>query len=189
MIHNYEKKPLLIWFGFLLSMYVATMLLGCKAKPIVSTDKTVQIERINSDSTSVTQTSKAIDDMLAVTIPPVQTSRKDCDSVCQLALDRSLSMLNITKQSGDIKYRLLYNKYTRLLTMQANIGQTENRATAVNKDRYFNTTRTVVTKIPVQFVPAFIKYSAWFGWLCAVCLVVWIIKKIYTIWLPKTSIT
>ena len=187
MISQSCKKPLIFWFGFLFYLLSATMLLGCKAKQKTITETTVDIQKFDKDSSNVVTINKAIDDHASITFPPVKTPMPECDSICDQVAQQYLGMINMVKQSGDISYSLLYDKYTRTLAMKAKIGETKTVTTRI----YYNITKTLdktkETKIPVRYTPDYMRYSAYFGWLAALFLIFRIVKKIYTLWLPKNS--
>jgi len=184
------KKALVWWFGALLMIAALTTMVRCAKPPMASTATSIDKAVLEShDRVKETDRNKEILDSLKMYIAKIQTGRPDCDSVCQVAVDRLLEQLNVQKMSGDNSYSLLYDKYTRLLTFAAKVGETKNEKEVIETLKTVTTTIYQTRTIPVKYVPDFWKYSAYLGWAAAVYLLYRIYNKVRSIWSPKNIIT
>ena len=132
---------------------IALILLASSCKTVQPINHVYNEKEINYDSifqAKSIEINKAIIDSLTIALGKVQTGRKDCDSVCQIALDNVLARLNIKKQSGDNAYDIRYDAATNTLYINNKIGATENKS----KIEYRNvgTIKTIYshTDIPVE---------------------------------------
>ncbi|SDZ90607.1 hypothetical protein SAMN05443667_101241 [Flavobacterium gillisiae] len=146
------KKAIAYFFSILIVLLFASVfLVSCKAKqPLRETsEKTV----INYDSiyrSKISIKNKAINDSLLIVIGKVKTERKECDSVCQIAIDRLLSQLNTKKTSGDNSYSVFYDPGKNTLNLNSVIGET--KSDTVTLFRYITKTITLSTHkdVPVE---------------------------------------
>ena len=184
--HLFEKVVMrLVWIAFfIIAMVAFGTMTSCRAKK-ETIDTTVISDSQSRDSSNVREINKAIDDKTSLYIPPVKTPQAECDSLCDEAVKNILKGLNFTKQSGSNEYSLLYNENTRLLTLLAKMGETKSETIKVTKVRTKTITRTITKKIPVRYVPDWIKWFAMFGGLSVAGIIAWLIYKAKTIWLPK----
>lgn len=124
--HKDFVRALIFWIAVLLIFLAGSeMLISCKAKkPLVET-KTVIID--NKELTKVKNElnrSKAINDSLFVLFGNIKTAKKECDSVCQEAVDRAMENVNNKKTSGGNNFGVYYDKYKKMLTAYANLEET-----------------------------------------------------------------
>lgn len=146
------KKAIAYFFSMLLILLFASMLLvSCRTKqPIRETTETAIINYDSIYRSKITTKNKAINDSLLVVIGKVKTERKECDSVCQIAIDRLLSQLNTKKTSGDNSYTVFYDPGKNTLNLNSHVGETKGDIETVF--RYI--TKTVYTSknkdVPVE---------------------------------------
>ena len=121
------KTALAYFFSMLMILLFASVLLvSCKSKQPL-TDKTVE-KTVNHDSiiqSRVITRNEAINDSLKIIIGQVRTEKKECDSVCQIAIDRALSQLNTKKTSGSNSYDVFYDPNKKTLNVNSRIGATK----------------------------------------------------------------
>jgi len=194
-MNKYAKWPIVYWFAFLflLSSILAPVLLSCGRKPMPGeNNKEIRNDSlfVQNDSSQVIDRNMAVIDSLKTVIGAVQTGRKDCDSICQATVDRLLSQINTQKTSGNNSYGFYYDAYKKTLVAYAKLAETINKTTNVAKARHQTTTvyKTTTRTVPVPYTPAYMKYSAWFGWAAAAFFIIRAYLK-RSLWLPKSSTT
>ena len=121
------KKALAYFFSMLIILLFASLfLVSCKSKkPLV--EKT-EIKTLNYDSiiqSRIITKNKAINDSLVIAIGKIKTDKKECDSICQVAINRVLSQLNVKKTSGDNSFGVFYDPTRNTLNLNATIGATK----------------------------------------------------------------
>lgn len=173
--------------SLVLILCVFAMLISCGKRPSPSieteaTDHSKETIATNQTTKIVTDRNKAIIDSLIIVIGRVKTSKPECDSICQETLDHVLEQLNHLKVSGDNRFGVLYDKHKKLLKSYASIAETLNKTTEVEKDsiRGFDQVKSnkSIQKIPVKYTPKYILYSAYFGWVCMLLIILWLGKKV-----------
>lgn len=126
------KKAIAYFLTLLIMLlFSSVFLISCKSKqpPLqeVFSEKTV-----NHDSISlvkeITKT-KEINDSLKMIIGQIKTEKKECDSVCQIAIDRLLSQLNTKKTSGDNVADVWYDPKDKSLNINTKVGETKSENT------------------------------------------------------------
>ncbi|WP_163398143.1 hypothetical protein [Flavobacterium fluviatile] len=141
----------------LILIIVLILLVSCKSKqPIKEVYKEKEINYDSIFHAKNTEINKAIIDSLTIALGKVQTGRKDCDSVCQIALDNVLARLNIKKQSGDNSYDIRYDAATNTLYINNKIGATANKS----KIEYRNV-GTIKTIYSHRDIPVEIPLKKW----------------------------
>lgn len=146
------KTAIAYFFSMLMILLFASVLLvSCKSKqPIKET--TVE-NTINKDSiyqSRVITRNQAINDSLKIIIGQVRTEKMECDSVCQVAIDRLLSQLNTKKTSGSNSYGVFYNSKDKSLNLNAAIGTTQNDSVYIVKKYHYTKTIHSHRDIPVE---------------------------------------
>lgn len=150
------KKAIAYFFTLLIILLASSLfLVSCKAKPLPP-EKHIEILK-EKDTTSHIKTidnSKAIIDSLRIYIGQIKTSKPECDSVTQAAIENLLRTLNTSKQSGDNSYEIKYNQLLKRLDLIVKIGATKNEATTDYKAKeiykYFKITPApVIVKAPL----------------------------------------
>ncbi len=162
---------------------------SCGRKHIQTVTTIKEKDSISHELQSKSNTNKAIAEAIYIPVPIIKTIKPDCDSIAQAELERALERMNYEKVSGDNRFKLLYNKYNKLLTVQANIAETKSDTIIINDTKVKYVTKEVEREIPVRYTPWYILYPAYFGFFCAFLIICWIIKKIYSLWLPKLPIS
>lgn len=121
------------------------MLGGCKANQKTIGETIQDITTTTQSHIEHTNVNRAIIDSLGIMIGRIKTARPECDSITQAEIDRVLLQLNRYIQSGENSYRLTYDIYKKILSINTKIGQTRNTEITDSKshDRYF------ITKVPV----------------------------------------
>jgi hypothetical protein len=187
-MNKYMIKPLLYWVAFL-AILLCMCFVSCGKKPMPGTDKVItDVIKTSRDSSNVIDRNLAVIDSLKAYIGAIRTARPECDSVCQATVDRLLSQLNTQKTSGNNSYGFYYDEYKKVLTAYTKLGETINQKTNVAKASDRQTTVKITTTIQVAYTPAYMKYSAWFGWAAAAFFIIRIYLKCTT-WFPKIFTT
>lgn len=171
--------------SLLLVALTGLMFIGCARKPVKTTEFIEKKDSVVKNETAKTETSKAISDIVYIPIPVIKTIKPECDSITQAALDDALAKLAYQKQSGNNRFELLYDKPNKLLTARANIGETSSTTIAKTDLQKSSDNKDKLTEVPVLFTPWYMKYPAYFGYFCLFLIICWIIRKIYTLWVPK----
>ncbi|WP_157499519.1 hypothetical protein [Flavobacterium commune] len=140
---------------FLLNLFailiLLLMLFSCKTtQPINEVKETTIVNHDSINLVKFTIRNQAIVDSLKIIIGSIKTEKKECDSVCQIAIDKLLSQLNTSKKSGANSYNVNYNSKDKSLNFNSKIGATENKIYKV----YYRITKTVTLyktkEIPVD---------------------------------------
>lgn len=123
-------------------------LLSCKSSqpPVATTTE----KKENLDSVRVIkllEKNAEINDSMKILIGKIKTERKECDSVCQVSVNRLLSQLNSTKSSGNNATAINYNEKDNSLNIATKIGATANKTDTI----YINKTTTLYStkEVPV----------------------------------------
>lgn len=184
------KKALIYWFSFLILLAAITVVpVACGKKPLPPETITTETNHKSNLFTShETERNQAILDSFRLMIGKIKTTRPDCDSVCQQAVDQLLRQLNSVKASGDNGYKLKYDELKKQLDIVLKIAATQNTKEKVVDHKEDSKERIVVKPVRVEFIPDFWRYSAYFGWLCAAILALWITFKVGKSWLPVKSL-
>jgi hypothetical protein len=174
------KKALAYFFAMLIILLFSSIfLISCKAKlpPDVNTEIVKQ-----KDSFSHIQNidhSKAIIDSLCIYIGQIKTTKPECDSVTQLAIENLLRTLNTSKKSGDNGYEIKYNELKKRLDLVIKIGATKNEVTKdfTLKDKFRDRfiTKTITIKEPLA------KWQMWLMVIGIGTILFLIIKLLYLI--------
>lgn len=146
------KTALAYFFSMLMILFFGSVfLVSCKSKQPL-TDKIVE-KTVNSDSiyqSKVITRNQAINDSLKIIIGQVRTEKKECDSVCQIAIDRVLSQLNTKKTSGSNSYGVFYDSKDKSLNLNAAIGATKSDSVFYKEIIYRTKTIYSQRDIPVH---------------------------------------
>jgi len=127
---------------------------SCKAK-VLTPDIHKEIIKQKDSSSHITtiDNSKAIIDSLLIYIGFIKTTKPECDSVTQAAIENLLRTLNTSKQSGDNSYQIKYNELLKRLELIMKVGATKNEVTKdfKVKERYSDRfiTKTITVKAPL----------------------------------------
>lgn len=116
------------FFSLLIVLLFSSLFLtSCKAKqPLQETKETTTVNHDSIFQSRVITRNKAITDSLKIVIGKVRTEKKECDSVCQTAIDRILSQFNNKKSSGDNSVETFYNPKDKSLNINTKVGETKN---------------------------------------------------------------
>jgi hypothetical protein len=151
---------------------------SCATKPVQSTHTIERTIEHHTDSVKTTAINKAIIDSLMIQIAKVKTAKPECDSITQATVDQLLSQLNNRKKSGDNEAGIYYNKQKKMLVIWQKIAQTQNETLATRKENTDTKAEKEIVKVPVKYIPLWVKILAWigFGFLL---YVVWRIARIF----------
>lgn len=152
------KTALAYFFSMLMILFFGSVfLVSCKSKQPL-TDKIVE-KTVNSDSiyqSKVITRNQAINDSLKIIIGQVRTEKKECDSVCQIAIERVLSQLNTKKTSGSNSYGVFYDSKDKSLNLNTAIGATKNDSIYIIKK--YNYTKTIYSH---RYIPVEKPFNRW----------------------------
>lgn len=184
-----DRNWLIITLSAMMVLSAFALLTGCAKPPLPPATEITE----NKESTTVTHTekkeidrNKAVADSLLIVIGQIRTSKKDCDSVCQEAVNQMFEQINHKKVSGDNSYGFLWDKHKKLLIAYANLAETVNQKTETGKDSIVYIDRYTKKEIPVtvKYTPWYYKYPAYFGWACFLLLCGYLISK-FKLWTLK----
>ena len=178
-----NKKLLILTLTLMALLSLFALFTGC-GKPLLppvkeiinTTDKTT----VNTTDITEIDRNRAITDTINILIGQIRTGQKECDSVCQEAIDFYFSQLNYQKASGENKYKILYDKHTKLLTAYINLQETANKTTVIRKDSIVYRDNFKYKEVPVitNIVPWYMRYSAYAGWVLTPLFLVFAVRKI-----------
>lgn len=149
------KTALAYFFTFLMILLVSSLfLISCKAKPLPPDLHTeILKEKDSSSHIKTIDHSKAIIDSLRIYIGQIKTTKPECDSVTQAAIENLLRNIETSKQSGDNSYEIKYNQLLKRLDLIVKVGATKNEVTKdyVLKDKFIDRyiTKTITIKEPL----------------------------------------
>ena len=175
------QKGLFFWTVVaLLLVLFSECLISCKAKKLLVETKTTIID--NKELISVKSElvkSKAINDSLFAYIGNIRTSKPECDSVCQEAVDKALQNVNSRKTSGGNEAGFYYDKYKKVLTAYSKLEETvSQRKDSIHYEYKF---LMIDTKTPILIPTEFTKeqkFNLCIGRLFWFALAIWIFTKI-----------
>ncbi|GIZ16628.1 hypothetical protein RCZ15_22430 [Capnocytophaga catalasegens] len=131
-------------------------------------------EHTKTDTLIISKTEK-IKDTLFIQVPVVQTTNKDCDTLCQKELHKILSQLRSRKNSGANKAGIYYDKLQKQIVLYNEL-QAQFDTYKSNNHKVIETKEVEINKeIPVPYIPKFIKFLAWCGEFSLLLIVVVII--------------
>lgn len=120
------------YFAFALLFF----LVSCGAKKIVNqTSNTTKIDSVVTEKTTVTEVNNAITDSIIKKIEQANTNNKNCDSLCNLEIDKILSQLEFYKKSGSSEYQILYDQLKKQLTITGKLQKTINEINTEKQDK------------------------------------------------------
>ena len=165
--NNLQENPfklfLKVFVTFITCLAIAILLFGCASKPIESTHTIERIIEHKTDSMRSTEVNKAILDSLIIQVGKVATAKPECDSITQATLDQVLRQLNSRKKSGDNEAGIYYDQFLRKIVAYLKVAETKNENTATKKtDKDIGKEKEIV-KVPVKYIPWWVKYLAYLG--------------------------
>lgn len=177
---NRTSAQVLIFWSFVALMGIISFFsLGCKSKkPLLETSTTI-ID--NSELTKVKdelRISKAINDSLNLYLGNIRTSKPECDSVCQEAVDRHMAGINSRKQSGGNEAGFYYDKYRKILTAYSKLEETvsQRRDSIIIKDKLVYKDRKVEIPVPSEFSKEQ-KFNLWTGRLFWAGIIIYLLFR------------
>ncbi|MEE1897078.1 hypothetical protein V1389_01945 [Flavobacterium rakeshii] len=189
------KNPLIKEVPYFLSVPVTLLIMfltisSCNSqKPIVQKQSTVNIDSLFTALTKLTQINREVNDKTSIYLPDVNTGNPDCDSLCNAKMREMLITVNRQIESGNNKYQLLYNQYTKTLDVLTKMAATQDTQTEKEESKTKIKIEKEYKEIPVPFVPWYYKYSAYAGWVFIVLLLFKIQNKLQSWLLTKKSTT
>jgi len=122
---------LLFFIGMVALFFTLLFFTSCGVLKKEKTTETKQTEIVkeSKDSTSTTETNKAIKDNITINVP------KSDNKEVQIMLDDILRRLNTSKSSGDNSYKFYYDEKLRQLQAEFNVAKTENISTDTNQKK------------------------------------------------------
>lgn len=163
---QYQKtlKALLQMLYFLLALFALGVLCNsCATKPIENTHTVERIIEHHTDSVKNTQVNKAILDSLMIQIAKVKTAKPECDSITQATVDQLLKQLNSRKKSGDNEAGIYYDDLKKMLVIWQKVAQTQSESVATKKEKTDTKVDKQIVKIPVKYIPLWVKILAFIG--------------------------
>ncbi|QEE49601.1 hypothetical protein FUA48_08405 [Flavobacterium alkalisoli] len=174
---------------FLFALFFSVLASGCRTQKVLKEEEsTVNIDSLTQVISKLTEVNREIKDKASFYFPDVNTGNSDCDSLCNARVREILKSINREIESGNNRYQLLYNEHKKTLEVLADIAATQNVQSTEQTDHLKKESSEIIKEVPVRVIPAFYKYSACFGWVCAFFLINYLISKIKT-WLPKKLFT
>lgn len=177
--HQNPFKTFFQTLCILLVVFALSLLFkSCATKPIESTHTIERIIEHHTDSVKTTAINKAIIDSLIIQIAKVKTAKPECDSITQATIDQLLKQLNSRKKSGDNEVGIYYDDLKKAIITWNKIAQTQSVNTAVNNQNITANTEKEIVKVPVKYIPLWVKILAWIGFGFLV-YAVWRIARIF----------
>jgi hypothetical protein len=137
------KKITAYCISLLIVIFFSSLFAGCKSKRTLKETKEIFISNYDSVYQSkISSRNRAINDSLVIALGKVRTEKKECDSVCQVAIDKYLIQLNTQKKSGDNSYGIFYDPQKNTLNFNNKIGETKSDTITVYK--YIKTTAYII---------------------------------------------
>ncbi|MBB1195068.1 hypothetical protein DNC80_15490 [Flavobacterium sp. SOK18b] len=132
------RTALYYFFSLLLILLLSSIfLVSCKTKqPLIEKNETTFVSRDSINNFHIISNNKAIHDSLVVVIGKIKTEKKECDSVCQISVDKLLSQLNSKKTSGDNSSDVFYDPDKNTLNVNTHVGATKNDSVRFTKIIY-----------------------------------------------------
>ena len=157
-----------VWFAnrlqiIILFICLSVVVVGCKAKPIISTNnkETEKTSEIIKEKT--TDNNLAVIDSLKILIQRVKTSKPECDSITNAKIDELLLQINSKKISGENSFGVYYDKLKKELIAYANLGATKTEITSNHNYKTETLKEISVKEIPVKYIPKWIQILAYIG--------------------------
>ncbi|WP_394760071.1 hypothetical protein [Flavobacterium sp.] len=136
---------------------------GCKAKPIISTNTKETEKTIEIIKEKTTDNNLAVIDSLKILIHNVKTSKPECDSITNAKIDELLLQINSKKTSGDNSFGVYYDKLRKELIAYTKLGATTTEVTSNHNYKTEVLKEVSVKEIPVRYVPKWIQILAYIG--------------------------
>lgn len=145
-----KNHQILNVYYFAVVVFVALLIFGCKTKYIKDSTVTNSEKVDTLQYYRIIERNNAINDSLKIVIGNISTGRKECDSVCQIAIDNLLSQLNTKKTSGSNSSSVAYDKAKKELNVNTSVGETE--SDSINYKQIIFRTKTVYSHrdVPVD---------------------------------------
>lgn len=165
--NNLQENPfklfIKVFCTFTAFLLIAILLFGCASKPIEKIHTIERIIEFKKDSVNVKQINKAVLDSLFIQIAKVKTVKPECDSITQVTLDQVLTQVNSRKKSGDNEAGIYYDELKRQIIAYIKSAETTNEKTALNTVKKDIKIEKEVVKVPVKYIPWWVKTLAWIG--------------------------
>ncbi|WP_268847886.1 hypothetical protein [Flavobacterium aestivum] len=157
-------KTLLELLYFLIALFTLGLIFNsCATKPIENTHTIERVIEHHTDSVKSTEINKAIIDSLMIQIAKVKTAKPDCDSITQATVDQLLQQLNRRKKSGDNEAGIHYDDLKKELVIWQKMAETKNENVATNKVKIVTQIDKQFVKVPVRYIPLWVKILAFIG--------------------------
>ncbi len=166
------KKAILYWFSFL---FILLWMTSCATKKTVektSVTKDVSSTTVTKDSSKISEINRKIDDAMRLLVTKSNSGDAEFDRKVNLAVDEILAKINLQKTSGNNSFSIDYDRITRELRVNAQVGETKDEVIATNKDSkveksFEQTTDEYISK-KVSSIP----------WWIYLIVVVWFLPQI-----------
>lgn len=180
---NYlHKNPFLLLVKVLFvctSFFCITATLqGCAAKPLQQTHTIERIIELSNDSVKTTNINAAILDSLIIQVAKVKTVKPECDSITQATLDQVLKQLNASKKSGGNEAKVYYDDLLKQIIVILKQRETKTEKTDIRKTDKDSSKEKEIIKVPVKYIPWWVKWLAYWGFSCLLYLA-WRISRIW----------
>ena len=192
MVNKMKKQYLqylISWISLIAFLFLFAVVTSCGSRTIIAKEKehTTDNTRVNRKRLDAVFVSNEVTDTVTIALPPVTTTKPECDSICQDVVDYYMGLISQQKRSGDNQYSILYDKYTRQLEINVKLGETLDHLKHERNDSIVYKENKIYKERPVAYVPKFWRYSAYAGWLYSFFLLLritlklrsWVRKKFY----------
>lgn len=156
-------------FVVILFLLACETLISCKSKKQSESIQESTVENNFTAVKDVKQINGAVNDSLFVQIGFLKTALKQCDSVCNEALQNELAKINSRKKSGNNETGFYYDKYRNLLVAYSKLEATVNhrKDSIVNKYYAVKTIRKETHTVPADFTKeqSFNLWTGRFFWI------------------------
>lgn len=161
----------------LFSCLILLLLQACSTKKS-SVKETIEKEISTKEEYHKVETNAAISDTIKKYLGEVKTSNPDCDQITKDYLERWLKDFNVSKSSGDNKYKFYYDEFQKAMILIVDQGETINelKSTIENTDK--STVQIEKEVVKVSYLPKWLQILAVVGVL-AIIFVVYRISRIF----------
>lgn len=157
------KKNSFLLFILILSISIG-LLSSCKSTKTQTTD----IQHITKTDTLIIEKEKAVFDTIFVDVPFIITEKKECDTICQKALNQALTKLKILKKNGENKTGFYFDSQKNQLVLYQNLSEKIN--TYRSKNQQVSNSKETIKKIEKKYIPMWFYVFAFLGWILAFVL-------------------
>lgn len=147
-----KKIELKAWGYWMIFLIILLIGFGCKStQTSTSTDEKEEIKSEKSDSTNIdtkVNVTEESETKQGFKIPDIKTGFKNCDSLCDIAVENALSMINTEQNNGKNQLKLYYDKLQKTLFLYNKLKESKDSISSkvkINKQYYYIKQKKIIT--------------------------------------------